>query len=111
MVSIDLFQHQILCLVSIIIITSGLENFPGFPFISDTKERRRGSRETIVANSPGSGGGISPKTFDLHCLFLWLLKAGSKGKLPDCVPWKPVVPRVCSAALQSSPYLLNNAVE
>lgn len=38
MLSIDLFQHWILCLVSVIIITSGLDNFPVFPFISDTKE-------------------------------------------------------------------------
>lgn len=42
MLSVHLFQHWILCLVSIIITTSGLGNFPVFPFISDIKERRGG---------------------------------------------------------------------
>lgn len=42
MISIEPFQHQILCLVSIIIITSGLDNFLGFPFISDTQGKGEG---------------------------------------------------------------------
>lgn len=82
MLSIDLLQHQILCLVSVIIITSGLDNFPRFPFISDTKEGGGG-------RGCGCSGGrqqqqifqrveISSKTFDLHCLLLWLLKEGNE---------------------------------
>lgn len=57
MLSIGLFQHQILCLVFIIIITSGLDNFPGFPFISDTKWGLVGCvcGKTMAANIPEGG--------------------------------------------------------
>lgn len=85
MISIEPFQHQILCLVSIIIITSGLDNFLGFPFISDTKEMGEG-KQTIAINIPE--GGVSSETFDLHCFFLWLLKTGNKLSFLTFVPWK-----------------------